>query len=342
MKNGDYDNQMEGQLTIDDIFSPPEQMIAVSNIFARARKEMSLVEQKTFAYALSKINWTKSPEEQDTVVRLDKKTLIKILNYKSDSTDVSQNMWREIKDIWKHSYVEISDRDKDLYDSGTVIYRITMFKNFVRISFTPEYFPLFTGLGSNYITLWSKDIFKMNSKRSVQFYELLRQMSFDKYKVGDNVFSYGWGIKAFKEMFGIPKEAYMRAKGGFDRTQFERRVIDPICNDLGKSKMIQLIMQPNGKYYEKVKRGNRVDGYRFFWTFSARPGIATASEVKQLQERVDKNPEVLKIAKDIANGKKKNKKTSNGFNNFEQREYDKSLENILLEAERKKQINQEK
>ena len=125
MKNGDYDNQMEGQLTIDDIFSPPEQMIAVSNIFARARKEMSLVEQKTFAYALSKINWTKSPEEQDTVVRLDKKTLIKILNYKSDSTDVSQNMWREIKDIWKHSYVEISDRDKDLYDSGKPLYALS-------------------------------------------------------------------------------------------------------------------------------------------------------------------------------------------------------------------------
>lgn len=333
MRNGDYDNQLEGQLTIEDLLSPSERMVAVSNIFARARKEMSLAEQKTFVYALSQISWTKSPEEQDTVVRLDKRTLMNILGYTSDPTDANQNLKRAIQHLWKHSYVEFADRDKDVYESGTVIYRVTIFKTFVRISFSPGYFSLFTGLGRNYITLWSEDIFGMTSKRSVQFYELLRQMSYDKYQVGTNVYSYGWGIKAFKEMFGIPKEAYMRSKGGFDRSQFEKRVIDPICMDLGKSKMLQLILQPNGKYYEKVKRGNRVDGYRFFWTFSAYPGVATAPDVKDIQERVDKNPEVLKIAKDITKGQKSpKKKKENSFNNFEQRDYsnDKDLEKKLL------------
>lgn len=334
-KNNDFDNQIEGQMSVEDLFSPPERMVAVSNIFARARKEMNLAEQKTFVYALSQINWTESAEKQSNVVKLDKKVLANILGYKSDSTDLSQNMWREIKDIWKHSCIEIADRDRGIYDSGTFISRITQFTNIVRIKFEEEYFPLFTGLGNDYITMWSMDIFKMTSSRRVQFYELLRQMSHDKYRVeGTNTYSYGWGIKAFKEMFDIPKEgkgSYMREKGGFDRSNFEKFVIEPLCADLAKCKMIQLVIQPDGKPYEKVKRGNRVDGYRFYWTYTAYPAVAEAHEVKEIQDRVDKNPQVLKVAKDILAGEKKPKKKKNGFNDFKQNNYDfDALEKALL------------
>lgn len=334
----DFDDEMKGQLSIEDLYSPPERMIAVSNIFARARKEMSLVEQKTFVYALSQIDWTKSATEQNAVVRLDKRTLANILGYTADSTDISQNIWREIKHIWRNSYIEISDKDRGIYDSGTVIYRITMSKNFIRLQFSPDYFPLFTGLGNNYITMWSSDIFKMTSKRSVQFYELLRQMSYDKYKVENNVFKFAWGTKAFKDMFDIPKDgkgSYMREKGGFDRTNFEKYVIEPICKDLMKCKMIRLVIQPDGKPYEKVKERNRVRGYRFYWTLSQRPAVADASEVKVITDRVDKDPQILKVAKDIIKGEKKpqkkSKKDKGSFYNFEQREYDhEELERRLL------------
>lgn len=156
---------------------------------------------------------------------------------------------------------------------------------------------------------------------------MLRQMSFDKYEDGNDVYSYGWGIKALKEMFDIPKEgkgSYMRAKGGFDRSNFEKYVIDSLCDDLAKCKMIQLVIQPDGKLYEKVKNGNRVQGYRFYWTLSQRPAVAEAHEVKAIADRVDRNPQVLKIAKDILAGEKvkKKKPKKNGFNDFEQRDYD--------------------
>jgi hypothetical protein len=126
-------------------------------------------------------------------------------------------------------------------------------------------------------------------------------------------------------MFDIPKEgkgSYMSKEGHFLRTSFEKKVIEPLCADLMRCHMIQLVIQPDGKPYEKVKQGNRVNGYRFYWTFSEHPAVASASEVKQIQERVDKNPEVLKVAKDIITGEKKPKKKANEFNNFHQREYD--------------------
>ncbi len=324
-----FDCEIEGQMTIEDLFSPPERMVAVSNIFARARKQMSLAEQKTFVLALSQLKWTKKPNEQSNIVHLDIKTLQSILGYKSDSTDISQHIWDSIKLLAPHSYIEIADKDRDLYTSGSVVATITKRRgtDYVRIKFEEDYFPLFTGLGNKYITMWSTDIFQMTSKRSVQFYELLRQMSFDKYEDGNDVYSYGWGIKALKEMFDIPKDgkgSYMRSKGGFDRSNFEKYVIDPLCDDLSKCKMIQLVIQPDGKLYEKVKHGNRVQGYRFYWTLSQRPAVAEAHEVKAIADRVDRNPQVLKIAKDILAGEKikKNKPKKNSFNDFEQRDCD--------------------
>ena len=251
---------------------------------------------------------------------MDKKTLGKIVGVNSDPDHLSINLYRTIQDLPKHSFIKIADRDLDFYDSGFIITRLTMLKNRVRVKFEEEYLRLFTGLSSNYITMWSTDIFRMNSKRSVQFYEYLRQIT-DPKKSENSVLL---GIRAIKEMFEIPetgKGSYMREKGGFDRVNFEKRVIDPICEDLQKCRMINLIVQPDGKLYEKVKRGNRIAGYRFYWTFTAYPAVATASEVKQIQNRVDKDPQVLKVAKDILKGEKKPKK-KNQFTDIEQNQYD--------------------
>lgn len=336
-----FDGEMEGQLTIEDIFSShPERMVAVSNIFARARKNMSVAEQKTFVLALSQLEWTKAPNEQSNIVHIDKKTLQSVLGYKSDSTDISENIWREIKDLAPHSHIEIADRDKDIYDSGMFITRISRRSNwsYYRIKFEEEYFPLFTGLNEKYITMWSMDIFQMKHKRSMHFYELLRQMSFDRYEVGNNLYTYGWGIKALKEMFDIPKEgkgSYMRStkNGGFNRSEFEKKILDPICEDLMKCKMIQLVIQENGKPYVKVKNGKSVQGYQFYWMLSQRPLLAEPNEVKAIADRVDKDPQVLKVVRDVLKGEGKKTKNKNAFCDIEQNVYDfDELEEDLLAA----------
>ena len=312
------DDQIEGQMSLDDLFQPTDRLFAVSRIFARARKGMNLAEQKTFVYALSQLRFSETPKTN--VVYMDKKTLGKIVGVNSDPDHLSVDLHRTIGDLPKHSFIKIADRDLDFYDSGFIITRLTMLKNRVRVKFEEEYLRLFTGLTSGYLTMWSTDIFRMNSKRSVQFYEYLRQIT-DPKKSENSVLL---GIRAIKEMFEIPetgKGSYMRGKDGFDRVNFEKRVIDPICEDLQQCRMISLIVQPDGKLYEKVKRGNRVAGYRFYWTFTAYPAVASAEEVKQIQERVDQDPQVLKAAKDILKGEKK-QKGKNQFTEFEQNQYD--------------------
>lgn len=317
MGRDNFDTQVEGQMNLTDVFSPEDRLFAVSRIFARARKDMTLAEQKTFVCALSQLKFTE--EAKTNIIYLDKKKLAQIVGVFSDPDHLSVNLFRAIKELPKHSYIEIPREDRDFYESGQIITKCTIFGKRVRIKFEEEYMSLFTGLTSNYITMWSSDIFQMTSTRSIQFYEYLRQITDTRKDVN----SVGLGVRAIKEMFDIPKAgkgSYMREKDGLDRANFERFVIDPLCEDLKNCKMINLIIQPNGRYYEKVKNGGRVEGYRFYWTMSEHPAVASATEVKQIQERVDKNPRVLKVAKDILDGEKKPKK--NSFTNIIQSDYE--------------------
>lgn len=322
--------ECEGQLNIEDILnlSVPEELIGVSKIFARAKKEMSLAEYKTFIYSLTNFRFK---EENKPFVYIDKKALGEVLGIHSDPDHLSQDIFDNIKELPKHSFIEISDRDKGFFDSGCIITRVTSLKNQFRIKYDDEYLKLFSNLNDGeYITLWSSDILNMTSQRSIEFYEYLREHTDTREEVNRGIVS----IKFLKEMFNIPKEgkgSYMREKSGFNRSEFEKKVIDPLFEDLAKCKMIEPVKQANGKYYEKIKTGNRVTGYVFYWTYSAYPRVATANEVKQIQDRVDKNPQVLKIAKDIVSGGKKKTVKKNGFCNFPQREYDfDELEKMLL------------
>ena len=323
----EFDEEYEGQL---ELFPEPKEMFAVSKIFARARKQMTAEEYKTFAYALTNVKWK---EAMPNSIEMDKKALAKILNIDPNPKYLSHNLYRALKDISVHSRVEFKDEDKELYVNGTVISTLILNqRNKAILDFNPRYTKLFSELTTDYITMWSEDIFNMTSERSITFYEHLRAHSDTTTQCQK-----GFGVKALKEMFNLPKEgkgSYMRKQGGFDRTNFEKRIIDPICEDLAKCKMIQLVVQPDGKYYEKVKEGKKVKGYRFYWNVSDRPRIATANEVKEIRENVAKDPKLLKVAKDITTGKKKPKKApkKNTFNNFEQNTYDfDELEKLLTE-----------
>lgn len=318
----EFESQVDGQLSIIDLYDPKDRIFAVHRIFAAARKNMSLAEQKTLAYALTQIKFTE--EAKSNCVRMDKKNLADVVGIHSDPDHLSVDLYNSIKDLTIHSRVEMREEDKGLFANGFIVSSIVSFKNMVRIRFNEDYLPLFTNLKKDYITMWSSDIFQMNSKRSVRFYEELRAWTDSRARENQH----GWSTHKLKEMFEIPKEgrgSYMRANGGFNRFEFEKKVLDPLCEDLKNCKMITLVMQPDGKYYEKVKRGGRVDGYRFYWTYSARPGIASAHEVREIQERIDKDPRIEKIAKDIVKGekhKRKKKESTNKFNEFEQNEYD--------------------
>ena len=297
-----YTDEQYHQFSLEEYFQGDVKpnLFAVSRIFAEARKQMTIAEHTTLVYAISQIRWK---EKCPDTLYLDKKELAKVVGINSDIDHLSENLNRSIGEMPKHSFLRFSDKDKGMYLNGNFVRTVAMFKNVVRIRLEEEFLGLFGNLETNYLTMWSEDIFGMKTERAVLFYELLRDNSDTRLVQNTGTVS----IRKFKELFDIPKDgkgSYMTSDGHFARTHFEKYVIDPICEELTKTKMIQLILQPDGKYYEKVKRGGRVIAYKFFWTVSLHPAVATASEVRAIQERVDRNPELLKVASDVLQGGK--------------------------------------
>lgn len=329
------DYECNGQMSFGDYL--PEQvndtnLIAVSKIFARAIKQMSLSEWKTFVFALTKIKFT---EKNGNIIYLDKQQLADLVGIKSDTDHLSQDLNRSIGKLPKNSFIQICDKDRDIFESGVFVTRVTMLKNRVKIKFEEDYMPLFEELNKSekgYITMWADDLFQMTSDRSILLYEDMRLHS-DTRVTNSKIYT----TKDLKELFGIPKEgagSYMRSKGGFNRSEFEKKVLGPVCDDLLKCKMVGLQINSDGSMWEKVKRHGYVVGYRFSWTISNHPAVATGSEKQKLMEDIDKDPKVLKIAKDTANGKNKTKNnTKNSFNSYkEQNKYDtKMIEKMLLQ-----------
>ena len=134
----------------------------------------------------------------------------------------------------------------------------------------------------------------------------------------------------------------MRESGSFNRSEFEKKVIQPLCDDLKNCKMIHLIVQSDGKLYEKVKQGNRVAGYRFYWTFTSHPAIASPAAVQQIPKAQPSNedqrekqiandmPRPVILAKETKAKEKKPRK-KNSFDYDGQRDHDfDALERALL------------
>ncbi len=305
--------QIEGQYNVFDYIDEHIQtpLIAVSKVFARALKQMNLAEWKTFIFALTQIKWT---EANKSIIRLDKKDLAEKIGINSDIDHLSDHIKRAIGDIPAHSLLKFESGDN--WENGNFIRKIGCYKNVIRLTFEEDYLSLFQELDKEkkYITLWADDLFSMTSERSILFYEDLRLHS-DTRTTNSRIYS----TKDLKELFNIPKNgkgSYMhfskqKNQEIFDRANFEKYVLTPLCEDLKKCSMINLCTFEEGGYWEKVKKHGYVVGYRFVWDVSQHPAVATAAEVREIQERVDKDPRTLKVAKDIVNGRKQQKDKKN-------------------------------
>ena len=300
----------------------PEEMVGMSKVFARAKKRMSLNEFKTFIYCLCQIHWT-DPEMPKTVC-LDKITLARILKMSVDPVNLARNLRLKIGDLVDHSIITFESKDSKKWQKGALITRVAINEDrVVIIDFNPAYAQLFCNLKKDFILLWSKDVFGMESDRSITIYEFLR-LNCDTRVTNSRVFT----IDQIRELLDIPMSgtgSYMRKDGRFDRHAFETKVLDLICEDLERCEMLKLVPQEdkNGdmQLYKRIKQGRKLIGYEFVWNVTDYPRISDAHEAQETKQMIEKDPSVLKIARDIKRGKKKKTK-ENTFNQFEKKEYD--------------------
>lgn len=321
-----------------DLQKTPENkgLLAISNALARAKDGMSMQEKKLMAIYLSKVEWKNVKNNLE--IWIDKREIMELLGSEIDTTDQSAYLRKLAQNMVHHSELRFNGDDKDEWEDMPLFTRRKSTKYQLMIEIYHGAADLIQGLQREYITLFLRDILRFDSNidglRAYTLYEYLRLNS-DTRRINTRVIS----TKAFKKLFNIPKDgkgSYMRESGKFDRTAFEKRVIEPVLNMVARCEHVVLHNYGFNKgkpvLYKKVKKNGLVQGYEVTYSINKYPSVIKRETIIDVQSK----PDVLKVAQDVMDGKanRKGKPRKSGFNNFDQREYDyDSLERELLKRD---------
>lgn len=250
--------------------------IGYAKALARAKNNMNMQQNKLAAIYLSKVNWSAPTENLE--IWIPKSEIMEKLGSEMDSTDQSTYLRKLAHDTVRNSELHFDGEDKDEWDDMPLFTRRKSTKNMMMMKVFDDAIELVSDLKDDYITVFLDDVLRFESNidglRGYVLYEYLRLYS-DTRKMNTRIIS----TKDFKELFNIPKDgkgSYMRENGGFDRTNFERRVIEPALKMVAKCEHVVLHnfgTDKNGEpiLYRKVKKNGMVQGYELIYTINKYP-----------------------------------------------------------------------
>ena len=261
-----------------------EQIIAMDNTLARKSTKFTVDEQRLFYITLASIK----PDQKGNEIEIDKKAMIDMLGFES------QNVYSRIRGMFKKlamaSWIEFGD--DEIFDDGFLISAIRTTKRKVYVTIADKYIPLLIELAPGFTRLLSDDAISFKSKFSMLLYQQLMRWSHKGI--------FGATTKELKELFGMTKDDYVY-KGAFNRALFERKSIDVAVQDINKkSKCI------NNLRYEKKKKGNRVQGYVFYFDYTDPNNFKKTYKHEQLSlDDMDtvNTEELNSLLKDLKEGK---------------------------------------
>lgn len=224
-----------------------EQIIAMDNTLVNKATKFTVEEQRLFYITLASIK----PNLKDDEIEVDKKALFNMLGFTSKSN--YQRIRPMFKKLILNSYIEFGD--DEIFEDGVLFSSVRTTKKKVYVTVAKKYIPLLIKLQPGFTRLLSDDAISFKSKYSMIIYQQLMRWNHK------GVF--GATTKELKTLFGMTKEDYVNSKTGrFDRYNFEKFTIDLAIADINeKSKCISNLR------YEKKKKGNRVQGYVFYFDY---------------------------------------------------------------------------
>lgn len=233
-----------------------KQLVAISKPLAKAENNWTLIQKKLFIMCLTKIKWTE--KNNSNIVQLDKKEIKEALGLKINDNDLSRQLRREFQGLATKALIRWTDpADKKNWKDGFLIINWASYRGYMEVTFNPVYMNHLENLVNNlpFITIWSNDIYSFKSDFSYRLFMELRNNYDTRYLHNVRIYS----TKQTKDIFGLEKDDYMRKDGTFNRSMFEKKVINRAITEINAGDMIQ-ILHPAA---QKNKSGGKVSGYRF-------------------------------------------------------------------------------
>ena len=225
------------------------QIIAMDNTLTQKATKFTVDEQRLFYITLASIK----PDQKGNEIEIDKKAMIDMLGF--TSRDVYSRIRPMFIKLIRNSMISFTESE-EIWKDGLLFTKVRTTKKKVYVTVDQEYIPLLIKLQPGFTRLLSDDAISFKSKFSMLIYQQLMRWSHKGI--------FGATTKELKTLFGMTKDDYVNAKTGrFDRYNFEQRTINVAVQDINeKSKCISNLR------YEKKKKGNRIQGYVFYFDYT--------------------------------------------------------------------------
>lgn len=248
-------------------------VIAMSNILAEKNTCFTETQQKLFYVSIASLrNGVNFHDE----VEINKQELLKFIGMEKDNNRYSK-LKKELDLLQKNSFIRFEDNDG--YSSGFIIYNARITRNSVYIRINSYYLPLLQNLSDNFVRFLNDDLVGLKCKNSMILYQNLMK---DKWKMSCMDFlGIDYSTTQLKEMLGLTKEAYTNKNGNFNRGDFERRSLNKAIEELNKkAKCIKNLR------YTKVKKGNRVQYYKFTFDYTDPQSIVDSNKENSARKAI--------------------------------------------------------
>lgn len=230
------------------------QLVAVSRSLARTLTNWSPTQKKLFVMCLTKIKWSRTYNLNE--IELKKSEIMEKLGSKIDSDHTSTYLRDLFSDLTRKSEIRWTDpRDKNIWSDGNLIINRRSTRNYIYVTFNPYFMPHLENLcgEKSFITAWSNDIYKFNSRFSFALFENLR-LYYDSTKFPNER---DYTTKQLKELFNLSKEDYVRKNGKFDRAAFEKNTLNVALKEINDGEMLKIL-----KIYKIYAPNRQVTHYR--------------------------------------------------------------------------------
>lgn len=253
-------------------------VIGMSRTFARAKvectgmKRWSCQQNKLFELVLSKIDWKTGNNPNS--IELFPSDIIEAIGWDIDENNISSMMSQikqEFVDMGKSSWITVSNPYTRVSVSDVLIIHVENDGRVIKVGLNPHFMPHFERLynmaedcGITFILFLANELFAFKSKYSLPLLMELRSCG----KTGNAINQHEMTTAQLKKLFGMSEEDYtvfekQKGKVKFDRSKFEKRVLDRALAEINNTNMINLIPGEEGNYYTKVKENNQVKKYVF-------------------------------------------------------------------------------
>lgn len=246
--------------------------------------------KKLFMCILEHVDWTHSGNKN--VIELNNRDVARKMGWMyspENERKIAQEIEKLITFMWENGKIQLQDPYSHKWVRDHIISSASGGdSNYTLVAISPFFMNHFEGmyhLNQSFPTILSTDVYSFRYSVSYDMYIKLRMHG----KTGGFENEMEFTMTQLRDILRTAPDSYMKkikntetgdVKIRYDRTNFLKKALTPVLEDINNSETIDIIPAKNGKLYSTIKEGSKVSKYVIRYKIHGLKQIETARKNK--------------------------------------------------------------